>query len=109
MGKVDGEEGPSRVRDFAKDLYCSKAWKDTRKAYAKSRGGLCERCLSKGLYKPGEIVHHKIHLSPENINDPTVTLSWDNLELLCRDCHGTEHQKIQRRYRVDEMGRVTAR
>ena len=38
----------------------------------------------------GEIVHHKIHLSPENIDNPDISLSEDNLELLCRDCYATK-------------------
>lgn len=36
------------------------------------------------------IVHHKIVLTPENINDPEVTLNWEYLELLCLDCHNRE-------------------
>ena len=96
------------MREFAEGFYNSPAWKATRKAYSKSKGGLCERCLAKGLISPGEAVHHKIHLTPENINDPNVTLNWSNLELLCRNCHGEEHKKIKRRYKVDELGRVTA-
>lgn len=95
------------MREFAEQFYKSKQWKDCRKAYAKSKGGLCERCLAKGLYSPGEIVHHKIHLNPVNIHDPTVALSFDNLELLCRVCHAEEHQRKQKRFRVDAAGRVT--
>ena len=97
------------LKPFAESFYLSKAWKETRKAYAKSRGNLCERCLAKGLYVPGEIVHHRVHLTPENISDPGVSLSWDNLELLCRDCHGEEHRSVPRRYKVDDLGRVTAK
>ncbi len=97
------------MRDFARAFYSSKAWEETRKAYRKSVGGLCERCMSRGIYRAGVIVHHKIHLSPKNINDPSVTLNWNNLELLCRDCHGAEHEKIQRRYTVDTEGRISAR
>ena len=96
------------MKDYAKAFYCSKAWKETRKAYAKSKGGLCERCLKKGLCVPGEIVHHKVYLTPENINDPAVTLNWNNLELVCRDCHAQEHDGLRRRYKVDELGRITA-
>ena len=94
------------MKEYARGFYSSKAWKDCRRAYAKSKGGLCERCLIKGQYKPGEIVHHKVYLSPENINDPDVTLNWDNLELVCRDCHAQEHDGLKRRYKVDELGRV---
>jgi len=55
---------------------------------------------------PGEIVHHKIHLTPENIHDPKIALNFDNLQLLCRDCHGKIHAKHQKRYKVDALGRV---
>ena len=66
---------------------------------------MCERCLAHGLYIPGEIVHHKIHLTPENISDPNVSLNFDNLELLCRNCHADEHTRLKKRYRFDENGR----
>ena len=52
-------------------------------------------------------MHHKIPLTPENVTDPDITLNWDNLMLLCRDCHAAVH-KPQKRYTVDELGRVTA-
>ena len=94
------------MREFAEPLYKSVAWQKCRAAYASSVGGLCERCLEKGLYKAGVIVHHKVYLTPDNINDPTVALSFDNLELLCRDCHAAEHQRTKLRYTIDEFGRV---
>lgn len=93
------------AQDYAKDFYNSRAWKNCRAAYAKSQSYLCERCRAKGIYKSGEIVHHKIHLTPENVNDPTVTLNWDNLRLLCRDCHALEH-KPEVRYKINELGQV---
>ena len=87
-----------------KQFYSSKAWQDCRNAYAKSKRNLCEVCLSKGLYKYGEIVHHKTHLNDDNFSDPSVAMNWDNLQLLCRDCHAKMH--TDKRYKVDEMGRV---
>lgn len=96
------------MKEFAKAFYKSKAWQRTRDTYAASVGGLCERCLQSGLYTAGEIVHHKRELTPENIADPNISLCWDNLELLCRDCHGKAHGKVKR-YRVDEFGRVILR
>lgn len=102
------QEGALHIKEFAKSFYCSKAWKETRKAYAKSKGGMCERCLKKGLYVPGVIVHHKFYLTPDNINDPAVTLNWNNLELLCMEHHAEEHRGVIRRYMVDEQGRVVA-
>ena len=97
------------MKEFAYSFYNSKAWKRTREAYAKSKRNLCEICLSRGILKPGEIVHHKVHLTPDNINDPTITLSFDNLQCVCRECHAEIHDRRQRRYKIDEMGRVSAR
>lgn len=95
------------MREFAKEFYSSKAWKDCRAAYRKSVGGLCERCRAKGLIVPGEIVHHKKYISPENIQDPMVLLNWDNLELVCRQCHAELHgAQGARRFSVTPDGTV---
>lgn len=94
------------AKDFAKAFYKSDAWEQTREAYRRSVGGLCEECLAKGIYNPGVIVHHKIHLTPDNIGDPEVTLGWGNLMLVCRDCHARIHSAKKRRYKVDELGRI---
>ena len=94
------------MKEFAQQFYSSRPWQDTRRAYRKSVGGLCEECLKHGVYRAGEIVHHKIPIDPNNINNPNITLNWNNLVYLCRDCHGKMHDKKMRRYTVDEMGRV---
>lgn len=57
----------------------------------KKAGGLCELCMKEGKITPAEEVHHKIHLSQQNINDPNVTLNYDNLIALCREHHRQEH------------------
>jgi 5-methylcytosine-specific restriction endonuclease McrA len=74
------------MREFAKHFYHSKAWKDCRASYITKVHGLCERCAA-----GGKIVHHKVYLNEQNIHDPNITLCHDNLELLCQDCHNTEH------------------
>lgn len=94
------------MKEYARSFYKSQTWKDCRAAYAKQRHGLCEVCLAKGIYKPGEIVHHKVHISPENITDPTVTLCFDNLQLVCRDCHADLHKGMVTRFKVDQLGRI---
>ena len=96
------------MQDFAKTFYKSKAWKNCRESYMRQVGGLCEECLAKGQYNPGEIVHHKIHLNPENINNSEIALSFDNLQLLCRNCHAQQHTKNKKRFRVDDLGKVFA-
>jgi len=96
------QEAPEEQRAF----YKSSAWKDCRAAYIAKVGGLCERCLSKGYYVPGNIVHHKVHINPDNITDPDVLLSFDNLEYLCMYCHNQEHFGNKKRYRVNADGSV---
>ena len=91
------------ARDFSRKFYNSKAWIQCRKAYKLSVNGLCERCLAKGLYVPGYEVHHKIYLSPQNINDPYITLGWENLEFLCSSCHSIEHMSKYSATRGDVM------
>lgn len=93
------------MREFAEAFYKSKTWQDCRNRFVQQKRGLCEVCLARGIFKPGEIVHHKIHLTPENINDPGITLNPDNLMLLCRDCHATAH-KPGKRYKVDALGKI---
>ena len=85
-------------KPFARKFYSSKAWQDCRNEYARRRHYLCENCLRKGIYKPGEIVHHIIELDPVNINNPEVTLNFNNLELLCRDCHAEAHPNSRGRW-----------
>ena len=102
-------------RDITSRFYKTKAWKQTRAAYARWREGLCERCLSRGEFTPGEIVHHKVHLDASNIDDPSVTLNFDNLELVCRKCHAEEHPEVGfsshslRRVAFDALGNVVRR
>jgi len=78
------------AKEFAKEFYNSKKWRKCRVAYIQERilldGGLCERCRE----KTGYIVHHKIHLTKFNINNPDITLNHNNLEYLCKVCHDLE-------------------
>lgn len=95
------------MKEYAKSFYKSAAWKACRAAYAAHRAGLCEICLQHGRIVPGEIVHHKVHITPQNINNPAVTLAWENLQLVCRDCHAELHgDKRPTRYTVTADGRV---
>ena len=100
------ERGDNISKPFSKKFYKSTQWQKCRESYIASVFGLCERCQ-----RPGYIVHHKVHLTPDNINDPFVTLNHDNLEYLCKKCHDAEHEfgvskSISDGYYFNELGEV---
>ncbi len=95
------------MKPWAKSFYTSKAWQRCRWSYIQSVFGMCERCN-----RPGKIVHHKMYLTQMNINDPSVSLNHEHLELLCQDCHNDEHHgsdSIAEGLRFDEVGNVVQR
>ena len=79
------------AREFSKTFYKSKAWKETREYIYIRDKGLCQDCLARGIVNPGKEVHHKTFLTPDNINDTSITLGADNLILLCKECHYKRH------------------
>ena len=91
------------AKDFSKAFYKSKQWQNCRDTYAKKKCYICEICG-----EPANEVHHKIILTPENINDPAVTTSFDNLMLLCWACHRRIHREQEKagRYIIDSEGKV---
>lgn len=92
-----------------KEFYNTPAWKHCRESYKKKAGGLCERCQKEGKIVPAEVIHHRVHLTESNVNDPRISLSFSNLEALCWSCHEKEHKGAPKRYTVDAMGRVIGR
>lgn len=89
------------AQEWSRAFYNSGAWKACRDSYKRSKGGLCEDCLKKGIITAGAEVHHIVPLTPDNIGNPSVTLSWSNLALLCKDCHAKRHAKEPKRYKID--------
>ena len=92
-------------------FYTSHRWRKCRKAFLKSKGNLCENCLKKGIINPGSKespleVHHKIQLTDDNINEPNITLNWENLEALCKVCHDEKKQKAEKRWKIREDGKA---
>ena len=95
------------MKQYAEKFYKSKTWNKTREAYSKSKSYLCEDCLERGIFTPGEIVHHVVPITQATIGNPDITLSWDNLRLLCRSCHERVHRgRPAKRYTVDQYGHV---
>lgn len=104
------------MRDFARSLYKSKQWERVRELVIQRSKGLCERCLRMGKVTPGKIVHHKIPLTPDNVDDPSISLNPDLLEYLCKECHEIVHallgegvfqnRQSQPRVAFDSLGNV---
>ena len=98
------------AKDFSKSFYNSARWRKCRESYIRKVHSICERCG-----EPGLILHHKILLTPDNINDDSITLNHDNLEYVCLLCHnidelnehGRHKKQIQyTQYRITENGDV---
>lgn len=70
------------AKPYAIKFYKSKAWRKCREEYITKVFGLCEWCG-----ESGHIVDHIEPITPDNINNPDITLNHDNLQYLCLDCH----------------------
>lgn len=77
------------AKDYAKSFYNSTEWKKARKSYIELKFGICERCGEPN----SKLVHHKKYINEQNINNPEITLDFNNFELLCDDCHNREHKE----------------
>ena len=100
-----GKEEKAMAKEYAKSFYKSDKWLQCKMSFIAERraidGGLCQRCRK----RYGYIVHHRQHITPENITDPMVTLSHTNLEYLCQECHNKEHfGDAGLRYMIGEDG-----
>ena len=93
------------MKPWAESFYNSKVWIQCRLAFLQSKFFVCERCD-----EAATIAHHKEYLTPENINNPEVTLNWEKLEAVCQDCHNLEHHGdgavTREDVRFDEYGQI---
>jgi 5-methylcytosine-specific restriction protein A len=81
------------AKEWAKAFYNSGAWIECREAYIISVHGLCEKCLAKDIIQPGWIVHHTIRLTPQNTNNPEISLNHKHLRYDCQTCHNQEYNQ----------------
>jgi len=83
-------------------FYRSATWQQARLIKITNVNGRCEKCGG-----VGEEVHHIVHVTPSNVNDINVTLSQDNLILLCKECHNNEHERFSKgRRKFDADGQI---
>ena len=81
------------AKEFSRAFYSSAAWQSCRNEYMKRAHYLCEDCLARGIYKPAKEVHHVEELTPMNIHRPEVSLNFENLVALCKECHKARHRE----------------
>lgn len=68
---------------------------------------MCERCYSMGVIRAAKLVHHKVWLTPANIDDKKIALGYDNFMRVCQDCHAAlHHPGSESRVTFDEDGNV---
>lgn len=75
-------------------FYVSKGWREFRFALIMERGCMCEHCGKVFADTSKLIAHHKTELTADNINDISITLNPDNIEIACVDCHNKESQRF---------------
>jgi len=75
--------------------YNTKQWKNLRNYYIR-RHPLCEICLSKGIVKEANEVHHKLPYLRGKTDEERWKLltDEDNLMSLCYECHDEIHRKM---------------
>lgn len=76
------------------NFYASAKWRNFRSALILERGTRCEHC-QEIIIRPIDIIgHHKVELTPENVQDTLISLNPHNVELVCYDCHNVEHNRF---------------
>ena len=55
------------------------------------------------------MVHHRVHLTEKNIQNPKISLNPANLESLCDDCHRLEHEEERKRFNLSAEKREIRR
>jgi len=96
------------MRSIPQSFYHSRAWQACRSSYLQKHP-LCEDCLARGKYEVAAHVHHIIWLTPENYQNPEISLNHNNLRAVCVECHNRLHStRGPRRYCVNEDGTVRA-
>ncbi len=84
----------TETRLLRRQAYNNTAWRQLRNSYLKLHP-LCENCLKEGKVVPAEDVHHKRSPFQKGEINWTLLMEPENLQSLCKECHGKEHAKEQ--------------
>lgn len=75
-------------------FYCLKVWRDLSYNLKIMAGGKCARCGE--IYENFSLLigHHKTELTEDNVDDPTIALNPELIEVICHNCHNKEHRRF---------------
>lgn len=88
--KETNQRNQTTSREVRMKAYNNTEWKHLRNTYIKEHP-LCEMCLEKGKVVPAEDIHHKQSPFKNGDVDFNKLLDYDNLQALCKECHGNIH------------------
>ena len=100
---MNKKKAPHKKHSKLERFYKSDRWHTARNIVITRANGLCERCG-----KVGTEVHHIIRLTPDNVDDVSISANPKNLILLCKDCHNKEHGRFtdKKEYKFDAKGNL---
>lgn len=77
-----------------KQFYATDEWNCFRLNLINERKNICEHCGNRIAKSRDIIGHHKVELTPENVNDHNISLNPELVEIVCFDCHNKEHRRF---------------
>ena len=75
-------------------FYNTREWHELRERKRRAEHFECERCRARGIHSQAYTVHHRKYLR----RFPELAMSYDNLELLCEQCHYEEPRVKNRKF-----------
>ena len=86
------------------NFYTSKEWAKFRRVVINERFNdrgqtICEYCGKPIVRQYDIILHHKVELTDDNVNDIMISLNPDNIQLVHHVCHNYIHNKLGHRER----------
>ena len=76
------------------EFYTSRQWSEFRRQLILERGQVCEHCGQPILNPYDLILHHKIFLTEENVNDYEISLNPLHIQIVHHRCHNEIHERF---------------
>ncbi|WP_321999283.1 HNH endonuclease [Bacillus pumilus] len=78
----------------SKQFYNSTKWKSVRDRRKRDKNNLCEFCLENKKLKVADVCDHIVPI----MIDWSKRLDYDNLQMLCHECHNKKTREDELRY-----------